>query len=226
MSVDCFTGRAEAYTKARPNYPNATIKYIRSIISSNAIVADIGAGTGKFTELIAKCGYEIHAVEPNADMRKQLTITLTPFPNVKITDGTAEATTLMAKSIDVITVAQALNRVDIGAFRNECMRIGNSAPIVISLYNYERGKTHSISRYNKSTSAFYRNPIVREFDNPKDYSWDMFLLYHLSMEGVPQEFDSAYEGYVTELRETFNRDSVDGFLRIDFVTSVYIERIV
>jgi len=225
VSLEAFTGRAQAYTKARPSYPDEAIKYICELIPPDSIIADIGAGTGKFTELLARCGFEMYAIEPNADMREQLEITLASFTNTTIIDGTAEATTLANRSIDVITCAQALNRVDINAFYAECQRIGKVNPLVISLYNYERDKTHSILRYNKSTSAFYRNPAVRDFPNPIYFSRDMWLLYYLSMEGVPQEFEAEYNEFIAELNENFRRDSVDGLLLVDFVTSVYSEQI-
>jgi len=223
MNIDAFTGRAQAYTKARPSYPDEAIKYIRKIISENAIIADVGAGTGKFTELLARCAYKIYAVEPNSDMRGQLEITLASFPNAEVIDGLAEATSLYDQSVDVITCAQTLNRVDANIFRSECCRIGKANPIVISLYNYERGKTHSVLRYEKSTSSFYKNPVVREFPNPIYFTRDRWLSYHLSMEGVPQESEAGYEAYFAEQNEIFNCHSENGLILMDFVTNVYSE---
>jgi len=197
MNIEAFTGRAEAYVKARPGYPDEAIEYIRKLVPPDAVFADIGAGTGKFTELLARYGYKIFAVEPNADMREQLTITLSQFPNTKIFDGTAEATKLPDKSVDVITCAQVLNRVDIDAFRAECQRIGKPNPIVITLFNY----THGVGNYKKSTGDFYKNPVVREFPNPVFFTRDKWLLYFSSMEGVPLPSDSGYEEYTAELNE-------------------------
>jgi len=225
MSLEAFTGRAQAYTKSRPSYPVEAINYICKIMPQNAIIADIGAGTGKFTELLARHNYELYAIEPNADMREQLTITLAAFPNAKIINATAETTTLANQSIDVITCAQALNRVDINRFHAECCRIGRANPLVISLYNYEQGKTHSVLRYDKSTNAFYQNPSMREFPNPIYYTRDRWLQYHLSMEGVPQESDAEHEAYFAELNEIFNHGNENGVLRLDFVTIVYAEQI-
>ena len=105
MNNEAFTGRAQAYTIARPGYPDEAIRYIRSLVPTDALFADIGAGTGKFTELIAMHGYSIFAVEPNDDMRAELVKTLAPFPNATIVEGTAENTTLSENSVDVITNA-------------------------------------------------------------------------------------------------------------------------
>jgi 16S rRNA A1518/A1519 N6-dimethyltransferase RsmA/KsgA/DIM1 with predicted DNA glycosylase/AP lyase activity len=108
LNTEGFTGKAKAYAAARPGYPDEAINYICSLVPANAVFADIGAGTGKFTELIAQCGFEIYAVEPNADMREQLVVTLAQFPNAEIIIGTAEKSTLPDRSVDVITCAQAL----------------------------------------------------------------------------------------------------------------------
>jgi len=170
VNTEDFTGRAQAYTKARPGYPEEAVEYICSLFPEDAIIADVGAGTGKFTALLARYGYEIFAVEPNADMRVQLAVTLSPFTNVRIVGGSAEATTLPNHSVDVITNAQALNWFDIEAFRAECGRIGKPYSTVITLFNYEpaynQDKSHGIRRYNTSTSMLYRSPAVCEFPNP------------------------------------------------------------
>ena len=135
MNKEAFTGRAQAYTEARPGYSNEAVEYIYSLAAPNAVFADIGAGTGKFTELIARYGNEIFAIEPNADMLEQLAITLAPFKNARIFDGTAEATKLPDKCIDVITNAQALRRFNIDAFRTECKRIGKPNSVIITIFN-------------------------------------------------------------------------------------------
>jgi len=224
MNIDAFAGRAQAYTNARPGYPPEAIDYICNLMPQNATIADVGAGTGKFTELIAAHGYETYAVEPSREMREQLVVTLSPFNNAKIINGTAENTTLSSNSIDVVTCAQTLNRVDVDKFATECRRIGKASFLVISLFNYERGNTHSISRYKKSTGSFFQNPIVREFSNSIYFSLERWMQYHHSMEGVPQEADVGYEDYFATQKELFDHNSEDGLLLVDFVTNVTLER--
>jgi SAM-dependent methyltransferase len=225
MGIDAFTGRAEAYVKARPGYPSEAMEYIYSLAPAGAVFADVGAGTGIFTALIARYGCEIFAVEPNADMLEQLIVTLAPYPKAKIVDGKAEATTLADHSVDVITNAQALNRFDLDKFKIECLRIGKPNPLVISVYNANEETGKNSPRYKKSTGAFYKSPDIREFPNPLFFTRDKWLLYYLSMEGVPQKGDAGYDAYIAELNETFDRDNVDGVLRLNQVTVVYSERI-
>jgi len=142
MNTEAFTGKAEAYNKARPGYPEEAIEYIRSLVPPNAVFADIGAGTGMLTEQIAKGGHTVYAVEPNDDMRRILAITLAAYPNAEIVIGTAEETTLSDNSVDVVTCAQALGWFDLKVFRDECRRIGKRNAIVIAIHNETPGDDH------------------------------------------------------------------------------------
>ena len=223
MCLEAFTRRAQAYTEARPGYPKEAIEYIFKLSPSNAIFADIGAGTGKFTELLAPYDNKIFAIEPNNDMRSELIKTLAKYPNTEIINGTAEETTLSEKSVDVMTNAQVLNRVDIDKFQKECQRIGKSNPIVITLFNSDPGKVSG--RYKISTEAFYKNPIIREFHNPISFTKDKWILYFLSMEGVPFESEPGYETFFAEKIKIFNTYSLNGVLHLNQVTWIYSEKI-
>ena len=223
MNLEAFTNRAQAYTEARPGYPDEAVEYIRTLVPSGAVFADIGAGTGKFTELIAKHGYEMFAVEPNADMREQLIITISPFQKAKTVDGTAEATNLPNNCVDVITNAQALRRFDLEKFRIECIRIGKPNSLVITIFNCENRVP---AGYEKVTGIFYRNPDIWKFPNPFYFTRDKWLQYYSSMEGVPLEGDEGYEAWTAELNEKFDRNNVDGVLCLNQVTYVYSERII
>ena len=221
--AEAFTGRARDYAGARPGYPDAAIAYVRGLAPPDAVFADIGAGTGKFTEPLARYGHTVYAVEPNADMRGQLIITLSPYANARIYAGTAEDTGLPGRCADVVVSAQALPRFDIALYRAECQRIGRPGFILATLYNYERGAEKN-GRYDEPVNALYRNPIFREFDNPVFFTRETWRKYFASMSGVPLKSDAGYEAYARDLDERFNRESVNGILRYDLVTKVYSER--
>jgi len=218
MNIGAFTGRAEAYAKARPGYPDEAVEYIRTLIPPNAVFADIGAGTGILTALIARYGYEIFAIEPNRDMLEQLAKTIAPFPNVKIFDGTAESTKLPSNCVDVIINAQALKRFDIEKFRAECLRIGKSNHIVITVFN---GGIEANTGYEKATGALYQNPVVKKFFNPLSFTREKWHLYYASMEGVPLKGDVRYDAWITELNAKFDCCNEDGVLHKDEITYVY-----
>lgn len=224
MNTENFTGKAEAYAKGRPGYPKAAIEAILSLAPSGTVFADIGAGTGKFTVKLAEHGYSVFAVEPNADMRRQLTITLAPFQNVKIMDGISEATTLPDHSVDILTVAHALHWFNLNAFRSECRRVVRPGGLVIAIYNHEPGREMTDS-YKQTVDEFFTNPTTWEFPNQMEYTRDNWLAYIASQDDSPLPTDPGYDAHIAAINAVFDRDSVDGLLHLDRVTKVYSERI-
>ena len=66
-----FTNRAEDYAKYRPSYSSAIIDCILDGLASDRLTAaDIGAGTGISSRLLADRGVKTIAVEPNAPLRE------------------------------------------------------------------------------------------------------------------------------------------------------------
>lgn len=61
---------AELYDRARPSYPamaiDALLEY--GALAPGARIVEVGAGTGKATELLAGRGLEVLAIEPSAEM--------------------------------------------------------------------------------------------------------------------------------------------------------------
>ena len=223
-NTELFTGKAEVYAKARPGYPAQAMDYIASLLPPSAAVADVGAGTGKFTVSLAERGYKIYAVEPNADMRAKLAETLAPYPNAVTVCGTAEATGLPDGSVDAVTCAQALHWFDYEAFRNECRRILKPGGLVIAVYNVTPGGI-SVRQNSRAAEAFFIRPDVREFANPIYYTRESWLAFMTSHSQDPLPSDPRYAEHIAAQSARFDRESADGLLRLDTVTSVSSERI-
>lgn len=102
-----FQDGGEHYDRVRPGYPAESADWLIPAAARNA--ADIGAGTGKFTALLAARGLHTVAVDPSVDMLEQLRRTL---PAVSAVEGTAERTGLPADAFDLVTVAQAWHWID------------------------------------------------------------------------------------------------------------------
>ena len=66
-----FDGMGEIYAKARPKYAEGLFDYLENTIGavSGSVFADVGSGTGIFTEQLLHRGYKVFAMEPNGDMR-------------------------------------------------------------------------------------------------------------------------------------------------------------
>jgi SAM-dependent methyltransferase len=102
-----FTDRAADYVRWRPDYPAAAIDHVLHGLGdpSRLTAADVGAGTGISSRLLAERGVRVLAIEPNAAMRAAAE----PHPNVEWRDGAAEATGLAAASVDLVLTAQAFH---------------------------------------------------------------------------------------------------------------------
>ncbi len=113
-----FGAEADAYERARPSYPPDAVAWIVDAlgIAPGRDVADVAAGTGKFTRLIAPTGAWIVAVEPVEGMRLRL-------PRMPTTSATAERLPFRGDSLDAITVAQAFHWFDAPAALEELHRV-------------------------------------------------------------------------------------------------------
>jgi SAM-dependent methyltransferase len=114
-------GAAE-YERLRPSYPMRALGVLAQALDlcPGRTVADVGAGTGKFTRLLALTGARVVAVEPVAAMRERLAEVL---PQIAVVDGLAEATGLPDGSLDAVVVAQAWHWFDARAALTEVERV-------------------------------------------------------------------------------------------------------
>ncbi len=105
-----FSDRAADYAKYRPSYPDQAIATILEGLGnpSQLVAADIGAGTGISSRLLAERGVRVLAIEPNPSMREAAS----PHALVEFRNGTAEATNLPDSSVDLVTCFQAFHWFD------------------------------------------------------------------------------------------------------------------
>jgi SAM-dependent methyltransferase len=106
-----FGGEAEAYERARPTYPPDAVAWLVGSLGvrPGRTVADVAAGTGKLTRLLAVSGAQMIAVEPVAGMYEVLHRASRDVP---IVAATAEALGVRDGSFDAITVSQAFHWFD------------------------------------------------------------------------------------------------------------------
>ncbi|HYC08240.1 MAG TPA: class I SAM-dependent methyltransferase [Steroidobacteraceae bacterium] len=133
-----FTGLAADYAKFRPGYAPQVAGGILALVPrapAGADAADVGAGTGIWTRMLAERGLRsVVAVEPNDDMRAQGTAT-SAGTGIRWRKGSAEATGLDAGSVDLVTMASSFHWADFERACAEFHRILRPGGVFAALWN-------------------------------------------------------------------------------------------
>lgn len=122
VAAQGFAASVAAYRRSRPSYPPEAVAWLVDGlgIKPGCTVVDVGAGTGKFTSLLAATGASIVAVEPLEAMRAVL---VEELPAVTVLGGTAESLPLADASTEAITAAQAFHWFDLPRALPEIQRV-------------------------------------------------------------------------------------------------------
>jgi SAM-dependent methyltransferase len=113
----------ETYERGRPDYPAAAIALLaeRLELGPRTRLADVAAGTGKLTRLLAGLGCrQVVAVEPMAGMRAQIA---RHGAAISLVAAEVEHLPLATGSLDAVTVAQAFHWFDVPRAAVELARV-------------------------------------------------------------------------------------------------------
>ena len=160
LDTNPFVGEGGAYDSVRPAYPDeavaALVEAARRARGADASVqdgplraADIGAGTGKMSESLARVGLLVDAVEPSEAMRTQAS----SIEGVTWHDGVAEQTGLPNDLYDIVVFAQSWHWVDSERAGLEVERIlapGGALGIVWNQMDVSIPWVHRLTRIMRS----------------------------------------------------------------------------
>ena len=244
-----FSGLADNYTAGRPAYADALIDclYAQYGFTEHSVIADIGAGTGKFAKQLLDRGSAVYCVEPNDDMRNTAVAELGPYPGFRAVNGTAEATALGDASVDYITAAQAFHWFDGVPFKRECQRILRPGGRVFLIWNsrdltspVNQASFEIFSQYCPNFKGFgggtQRHDVrIRqffddryefiEFDNPLVYDRDKFISRCLSGSYSLKAGDPRFDEYMAALQTLFETYAQHGAITMANQTVAYVGRL-
>ena len=245
-STQRFSDRVEAYVKFRPGYPSALVQTLiqKTGLETGAEVADVGAGTGIFTQLLLDQGFRVFAIEPNANMRNAAEILLADYSHFTSIDAPAESTGLANNSLDLITAAQAFHWFDNATTKAEFKRIlkpgGKLALIwnkrrishpfqhaydaILRDYAPEYGAVNHMNLTERDIAAFFDNgqmEILR-FDNSQRLAFPDLLGRLKSSSYCPAENSPQYPSLVAELAALFEHFALDQAVDFQYDTELYI----
>lgn len=238
------------YARYRPTYPEALLQDLdQRVWGPTSVVADVGAGTGIFTRLVAPRVGLVHAIEPNEAMRAQGQAHTPDRGSVIWSADTAEATGLPAASLDALVCAQAFHWFDRSAVAVEWRRILRpGAPVVLVWNERDEEASPLQAEYNqllnrwcpeyplvnhknvtpKDLEAFFTpHPVtIREYRNDQRFDLEGWYGRLRSASYCPPPEQLGYQAMLDGMAVLFDRyRDADGLLTFPYVTKAYLGRL-
>jgi ubiquinone/menaquinone biosynthesis C-methylase UbiE len=125
---------AEVYDRVRPSYPDEAVAWMTG--SGRSSVLELGAGTGKLTEVLHRAGHEVLATDPLPEM---LAVLADRVP-VHHAVATAEHIPVRSRSIDVVVCGQSFHWFDHDLAMAEIARVVRPGGVIALAWNtYDEG---------------------------------------------------------------------------------------
>ncbi|MCJ7684192.1 MAG: class I SAM-dependent methyltransferase [Desulfobacteraceae bacterium] len=171
-----------------------------------SVLADIGAGSGNYSNALADSGYKVVAIEPSEEMRNQSA----PNINVNWLAGTAESIPLSENSVNGVIVVLSIHHFsDIRSAANEMKRICPKGPIIIFSLDPRKNDGFWFTAYfpeiyRKELKDF---PTIEDVAQKISEHWDM----HYSIRSFPLPHDLSDRN----MRSSWNKpeDYLDAQMR-------------
>ncbi len=217
-----YTGKAKDYAAYRLPYAAAGVEALCASVGleSSWVVADIGSGTGNLARHLVGRARRVFAVEPDDAMRHFAEDAMGSRAGFVSVAGTAEATTLPDRSVDLISVGQALHWFDVERAYREFDRILKSDGWLAVLWNrfgMEAGPDVSVFLRPGDLVRLSFPMIVQE-------DWERFIGGARSAAGAPNLGDPRYDEFARAQRASFDRQARNGLVDVRFTTELAVGR--
>jgi len=244
-TVERFSNRVENYIKYRPTYPSQILELFQTEmgLTPQTVMADIGSGPGISARMFLENRNTVYCVEPNDAMRAAAERLIGSFAGFKSVKGTAEATTLPDRSIDIVISAQAFHWFDPEKARPEFERIlkpGGFAALIWNirllegtpfLVEYEQflidnANDYGAVRHDNITedeiAAFFTQGYKKAaFENEQIFDFDGLRGRMFSSSYMPAEGTERGRQVEKELRGLFDKHAENGKIRVSYDTNVF-----
>jgi SAM-dependent methyltransferase len=244
-----FSSRVDDYVRYRPSYPSAALALLeqRCGLGAQAVVADLGSGTGILTRLLLASGAQVIGVEPNDGMRAAAERALAGNARFRSVHGSAEATTLATESVDLLVAAQAFHWFKVAEARREALRVirpggwgallWNEHPSTGSAFlgDYEALLRRHAPEYDQvvgsradeaSMRAFFGGAMeLATFPQQQVFDYEGLVGRLLSSSYAPEPGHPQHKPMLAGLRQVFERHAREGKIVFPYVTLVYFAQL-
>jgi SAM-dependent methyltransferase len=117
--ADHFSGVSAAYAAFRPRYPDALFDFLAGVAPARDEAWDAGTGSGQAAVGLARHFRLVVATDASSSQIEHAT----PDPRIEYRVSPAESSGLDDRSVDLVTVAQALHWFDRARFWTEVRRV-------------------------------------------------------------------------------------------------------
>lgn len=244
-----FSNRVENYVRYRPHYPAEVLEHLRTDcgLTPASIIADIGSGTGFLAEQFLANGNRVFGIEPNREMREAGERLLQNYQDFTSLGATAEETTLLSASVDLITAGQAFHWFDRERCREEFKRILRQGGWVVLIWNDRRTDStpflieyeHLLQTFGTDYAAvdhkridaqvlrdfFGEPPIRKALPNYQHFDLPSLMGRLLSSSYVPDSTEPGHVQMLDALTQLFELHKKDGRVTLEYDTLVYYGRL-
>ena len=218
-----FTNLASRYARYRPGYSPFVLDVFAGL-KRGGLCADVGAGTGICSRLLAERGLHVVAVEPNDAMRAEGE-KATGALNIVWRGGSAEETGLAAHSVDMVCMASAFHWPDFDLAVREFFRIlrpgghfmalwntrrYESNPLLVEIEEYLHGLVPELKRVSSGRSGFW-DTLTERLSERGEFDDVLYLEGRHTEDQTPERYIGLWES-VNDVRVQAGEERFQRFL--------------
>jgi SAM-dependent methyltransferase len=178
-----FGSAATLYDQVRPTYPAAAVGWaLEPLGPGRHRIADIGAGTGLLTRVVAALGHDTVAVEPDELMRDRL---VAATDGVTAVAGSAERLPFPAASLDGALAGQAYHWFDRELAHPELARAIRPGGVFAAIWNERDESVPWLTAYSRIVDGT-RGPAEASRSVPESFGPDFEVTERAEFRHAPR----------------------------------------